>query len=182
MANLGMTFDPDQAPQDEFEDLPANTYPMQIIGSEVKPTQSGDGEGLNFQFEVIDGEFQGRQYWEWLNIKHANPKAEEIAHATLGKICKAANVGPIADSEELHHIPMLVTLKPKKNKQTGDVQIRATTFAPYQSAPQGHQAPQRNYQHQPANNGNYQQSANNGGAAMPTNGGQRRWGNRQANA
>lgn len=172
MANLGMTFDPDQAPQDEYEDLPAGTFAMQIIGSEIKETQSGNGEGLNLQFEVIDGEFEHRQYWEWLNIKHQNPEAEKIAHTTLGKICRAAGLGPVQDSEELHGIPMMVTLKPRKNKQTGEIRNQASSFAPYQAAPANVQRMQNQTQHT-----HYQHPAQNGGPAA-NNGNQRRWGNR----
>ncbi|MTH95407.1 DUF669 domain-containing protein [Roseibium sp. RKSG952] len=167
MAHLGMTFDPEQAPQDDFADLPDGRYAMQIIGSELKPPRSGTGQGLNLQFEVIMGDFERRQHWEWLNIKNDNAKAEEIAHRTLGRICRAAGLGPISDSEQLHGIPMFVTVKNKANKQTGETRAEATKFEPYSAAP----VPQ--YQ-QPSEAA---QPPVNNGPAMPTNGGRRNWGN-----
>lgn len=176
MANLGMIFDPDQAPENEYEDLTPGVYAMSIVESEIRETASGTGEGLNLTFEIIDGPSQGRRHWEWLNIRHQNPEAEKIAHATLGSICRAAGTGPVQDSTELHGIPMMVTLALKKNKKTGETQLRATKFAPFNQAPPSHQPAYHQPQQATAQMAAPQVAAA-AAPAMPTNG-QRRWGNR----
>lgn len=171
MASLGMAFDPTTVPQDEYEALPAGVYAMQIIDSERIDKDSGD-VGLKMTFEVIEGDFERRMYFEYLNIVHSNEKAQNIAHQTLAKIVNASGCGVIEDSDELHHIPMLVTLKPQTDKRDGTVRMRASKFEPYQAA-----APAPAPAHRPAPAAARQAPASRPVANAPA---ARPWGNRAA--
>lgn len=169
MVALNMTFDPAEAPVDEFESVPAGTYVMTIVDGEIREMgeNGSKGSALNLRFQIDGGDHDGRAYFEWLNLWHAtSEQAVTIAQQTLGKIVTAAGTGPISDTEELYGIPLVVTLKERKDKRTGETRIQAGSFAPYNSAPQS--APQPMQRPTPVNNN----------AAPPAANGQRRWGNR----
>jgi hypothetical protein len=109
MANLGQTFNADQyEPLGSFEPIPAGDYVASIVSSEFKLTKDGTGRYLELKFEVLDGEYKGRNLWARLNLENKNPKAVEIAQRELGTICRAANRMHISDSTELHGVPMVV--------------------------------------------------------------------------
>jgi hypothetical protein len=165
MANLGMTFDPDQVPQDEFENPPDNRYLVQAVESDVME-KDGGVRIIWYQMEILEGQLERRQFRVWMDLVNpGSPVKEKIGNQDFGKLCNAAGTGPVSDSNELLHVPMYVTLKTSKGYQN------MSKAEPYSTAPQ---PAQRTYQ-QPA-------AAANNGAAMPSNGGQRRWGNRQASA
>jgi len=109
MANLGQTFNADQyEPLGSFEPIPAGDYIASILSSEFKLTKDGTGRYLELKFEVLDGDYKGRNLWARLNLENKNPKAVEIAQRELGTICRAVNRIHISDSAELHGIPMMV--------------------------------------------------------------------------
>ena len=59
MANLA-GFDASQVPeQQEFSALPEGQYVVIATASEMKPTKSGNGQFLQFTFEVLDGRRRG---------------------------------------------------------------------------------------------------------------------------
>ena len=110
MGNL-QGFDATQVdPSEEFVPLPAGWYRAMIIGSEFRPTKSGDGEYLMLTISIIDGDYAGRQVFDRLNLSNPNPKAEEIAQRNLSAICHAVGIMTPKDSAELHDIPFDVKL------------------------------------------------------------------------
>lgn len=108
------------APADSFDVLPAGEYKAEIVGSEMKPTSAGTGEYLNLTFKIVAGNFEGRLFWDRLNLVNPNPKAVEIAQRTLSQICHATGRINITDSSQLHNIPMMVKLVVKTDPQYGD--------------------------------------------------------------
>lgn len=121
MASLGTTFDPNDVPEDErsFEPMPAGDYNCQITDSEIVETKTG-GEMLKLTLEVIDGPFANRKVWDNLNIRNANPQAQQIAHRALADLCAACGTGPISDSEDLHYKPFIAVLKVEPARTVGD--------------------------------------------------------------
>ena len=66
-------FDASQVPeQQEFTALPEGQYVVIATASEMKPTKNGNGEFLQFTFEVLDGPMKGRKVWARLNLKNPN--------------------------------------------------------------------------------------------------------------
>jgi len=98
-----------EEPAQPRDNLPPGNYPAQVIESTMKETAKG-GTMLQLTMEVIDGPSKGRRIWDNLNIRNSNPTAQEIALRTLSAICLAVGKQHISDSEEIHFIPMTVTV------------------------------------------------------------------------
>lgn len=110
MASLN-GFDASQVPeQQSFDALPEGQYVVIATASEMKPTKNGQGQFLQFTFEVLDGPCKGRKLWARLNLVNQNQTAVDIAQRELGAICRAVGVIKPNDSAELHNRPLLVTV------------------------------------------------------------------------
>jgi len=116
-------------PSTGFDPIPAGKYPVVIVESEMKPTKSGTGRYLELTFEVIDGEYRGRKVWARLNLENPNATAVEIARAELSAICRAVNVMQPRDSVELHNLPLVVTVRCKKNPDTDEITNEVKGYA-----------------------------------------------------
>ena len=110
MAQLG-NYDHNAAPSETRETLPPGDYMVQIVKSDFKTTKNGSGQYLEIELDIIDGACAGRKLWDRLNLVNANTTAQEIANRTLASIRHATNVPNPTDSEELHHKPMIATVK-----------------------------------------------------------------------
>ena len=88
--------------------LPKGDYQAKVVESAVVPTASGSGEMLKLVFEVTAGDFRRRRIVERLNIVNAHATAQRIAQEKLGRLCAAAGLSGIADSDELHGIPVVI--------------------------------------------------------------------------
>lgn len=111
MASL-QGFDANQVPeQQEFSALPPGQYVAIATASEMKPTRSGDGQYLQFSFEVLDGPMKGRKLWSRMNLVNRNQTAVDIAQRELAAMCRAVGVPKPNDSSELHNKPLLLTVE-----------------------------------------------------------------------
>jgi len=108
-------------PTTDFEPVPAGKYLAIITASEMKPTKSGNGNFLELTFQIIDGEFKGRNLWARLNLDNPNALTVKIAQGELSAICRALGVMAPNDSCELHNLPLVITVKCKKREDTGDI-------------------------------------------------------------
>lgn len=88
--------------------LPRGDYQAHVVESAVVPTASGRGEMLKLTFEVLAGDFRGRRLVERLNIVNANATAQRIAQQMLARLCAAAGLSGIVDSDELHAIAVTI--------------------------------------------------------------------------
>jgi hypothetical protein len=79
--------------------------------SDMKPTANGRGNYIQLNLEILEGEHQGRTLIERLNIDNPNQQAVDIAQRTLNAICVAVGKMSIADTQELHNIPMIAVVK-----------------------------------------------------------------------
>jgi hypothetical protein len=98
----------------DFSAIPADDYVAKIVNSEMKETKNKDGHYLQLNFQVIDGEFNGRMIFERLNIQNKNSQTVEIAQKTLATICELCNVDLLDDSEQLHGVPMVIRVTVKE--------------------------------------------------------------------
>lgn len=148
MANLN-GFDASQVPeQQEFTALPAGDYVAIATTSEFKPTKTGNGEYLQFTFEVLAPEaFKGRKTWARMNLRNPNATAVDIAQRELAALCRAVGVIKPKDSSELHNKPVVLTIDTelderkresnviKKYTAVGGAAPAAGAAAPAASAP-----------------------------------------------
>jgi hypothetical protein len=111
MANLYGTYDPNAEAQQDFAAIPSGEYTAQIVDSDMKPTKKNDGEFLELEYDVMDGEFKGRKLWARLNLKSPNVQAQEIANRQFASIREATGVANPRDSQELHYKPHVIRVE-----------------------------------------------------------------------
>lgn len=110
-----LNFDASQVePDTGFDTVPAGWYNVMMDESDTKPTKDGTGTYLQARFNILDGQYRGRKLFARLNIRNANATAQEIALRQLSAIGHAVNVLQIADSQQLHGIPLKVKVKIRK--------------------------------------------------------------------
>ena len=122
MGNLA-GFDATTVPESDFSAMKKGPYPMIATESEFKPTKSGDGEYLQFTFEVLDGEYKGRKVWARLNLKNKKQSAVDMAQRELASICKAVGVPRPNASSELHNIPLILHLDTELDDRQREVNV-----------------------------------------------------------
>lgn len=99
----------------DFSVIPKGKYIAEITKSENKPTSAKDGSYLNLTLKIIEGEYSGRFLFARLNLDNKDPQTVEFAEKELNTIVIACGKEgeDIEDSDELHGIPMEVTIKIK---------------------------------------------------------------------
>jgi len=105
----------------DFTALPAGDYQVVVTQSEMKENKNTQGSHLGATLEVIEGDFKGRLFFANFNVQNANPTAEKIGRAELASLCKAVGVTNPEDSQQLHDIPLLVTVGIDRKEPTRNV-------------------------------------------------------------
>ena len=115
--------------------IPAGTYEAVITATVIKPTRSANGTGINITFEILSGGAKGRKVWEWINYQHPNQEAQRIGQQTLATICKVLGIAQLNETEQLHNVPLMITVGFDRNDATRNV-IRGYAAKPgAQAAP-----------------------------------------------
>ena len=85
-----------------FDDLiPEGDYVAAFCKADLITTKAG-GTGLKLSLKIVQGDFEGKQISDFLNIKNANPKAEQISLGRLRRICDLTIGRPVlTDTDEL---------------------------------------------------------------------------------
>lgn len=122
-------------PATGFEPVPAGKYLAVITESEMKPTKAGNGQYLEFIFEIIEGPHKGRRLWARLNLENPNAQAVQIAKAELSAICRAVGVMAPRDSTELHNLPLVIAVKCRKRADTGEISNEIGAYTKKDSPP-----------------------------------------------
>lgn len=108
-------------PSVALEALPAGKYLAMIVDSSMRQNKAGTGQYLEMVFQILEGEYKGRQLWARLNLVNPNETAMKIAQGELSAICRAVGVMTPGDSVELHNLPLVVKVKLKKRADTGEL-------------------------------------------------------------
>ena len=122
MAFLTETFDVNELPvgnAGNFEPLPAGWYTCTISQAELKDTKAGNGQYIKLRYDITGPSHQGRVVFGNLNIKNANPKAEEIGRQQLGEIMRAIGLAKVADTDQLIGGQISIKLDIKQDAQYG---------------------------------------------------------------
>lgn len=127
-------------PRDEYQPIPAGSYPVIITESAIKETKNGSGQYLRLTLEIQDGEYRGRKVFHNITLQNQNQTAVSIGQKHLSQICHAVNVLQVQDSQQLHYKPLIAVLKIRKGDgQYGDSnevqRYEAMTGAPAFQAP-----------------------------------------------
>lgn len=151
MARLDFNSDGVEDPQ-SFDVLPDGTQVVCVIEeSDMVETKKQDGSYLKLTFCAIDGEHKGRKFWENLNLvtQRDDEKAKKmiaIATSKLAQLCRACGKVAVNDSEELHGIPVLLTLgvEPAKGDWPAKNTIKKFSRVDDAAAPAEKPAPKAN--------------------------------------
>jgi len=121
MAFLNEEFNVNEMPQGNgsFEPLPAGWYTANITQAELKTTAAGDGQYIKLRYDITGPTHQGRVVFGNLNIKNANPKAEEIGRQQLGDIMRAIGLAKVTDTDQLIGGQIAIKLEVKEDAQYG---------------------------------------------------------------
>jgi hypothetical protein len=121
MAFLNEEFNVDELPQGNgnFEPLPAGWYTGTISQAELKATKAGNGQYIKLRYDITGPTHQGRVVFANLNIKNANPKAEEIGRQQLGDIMRAIGLAKVTDTDQLIGGQIGIKLEVKQDAQYG---------------------------------------------------------------
>ena len=121
MAFLNEEFNVDELPQGNgnFEPLPAGWYTGTISQAELKATKAGNGQYIKLRYDITGPTHQGRVVFGNLNIKNANPKAEEIGRQQLGDIMRAIGLAKVTDTDQLIGGQIGIKLEVKQDAQYG---------------------------------------------------------------
>ena len=122
MAFLDQAFDVNELPQSEsnYEPLPAGWYQAKINGAEIKTTKNGTGQYISVRYDITGPSHQGRVVYGNLNIKNANPKAEEIGRQQLGELMRSIGLARVTDTDQLIGGDLQIKLAVKKDEEYGD--------------------------------------------------------------
>lgn len=119
MANMG-GWNPDEVPEDERDNLdpiPPGRYELEVVDSDLVQTKSGKGMLLKLQHRVTSGQFENRRIFTQHNFQHENATAQEIGQREIKNLCAAiGHMGPLEDSNDLHGIPFMASVKIEQDK------------------------------------------------------------------
>ena len=121
MAFLNEEFNVNELPQGNgnFEPLPAGWYTATISQSELKATKAGNGQYIKLRYDITGPSHQGRVVFGNLNIKNANPKAEEIGRQQLGELMRAIGLTTVQDTDQLIGGQLSIKLDVRESEQYG---------------------------------------------------------------
>jgi len=104
MAQFGQVFYTAQLPKENTrEALPVGEYLSILHKAEIKPTKAGDGQYIDCQFKVVDGQHKGRGFFDKINISNPSQQAVEIGLARLNTILSIGGLSQCGSTEELEH-------------------------------------------------------------------------------
>lgn len=125
-----LNFDANEvAPVKPNEPVPTGKYLAKITESEMKITKKGNGRYLQLTFEISDGEYAGRLIWARLNLENPNPQVVAIGRAELSAICRAVGVMQPSDTTELHELPMEISVRTKKRRESDELVCEIKRYA-----------------------------------------------------
>lgn len=137
MANLGGTYTAGDDVIKGGGPLPKGEYVACVVKSDFKEAKNFHETGNKFielEFEVYEGEYQGRRFWKNINLVNASAKAQEIGQREWNTILHACGKLSVSDTEEVHGIPMRVFVGFEKgNADRNDPK----SFKSYNSTPSG---------------------------------------------
>ena len=111
MADLRGAYEVNDQPSVGFEVLPAGEYVVKIENAVWKETKNQDGQYLQINMAVADGEHSGAPIIDRLNLKNRNDMAVKIARGQFAALREAVGVAEPKDSADLENIRFRVVLK-----------------------------------------------------------------------
>ena len=103
---------PDDAPGGTLRVYPAGLYPVLIVGTEIKPNKKGSGVHLEVTHHILDGQFSGAVFTDWLTLTDPENQIEASkGQSRMSSLCAALGLMRVGDSSELHNKAYVVELE-----------------------------------------------------------------------
>ncbi|MBQ7234012.1 MAG: DUF669 domain-containing protein [Kiritimatiellae bacterium] len=116
--------------------IPSGTYEAVVTESEMKATKNGLGMGINLTFEILsNGPAKGRKVFVWINYENQRAEAQRIGREELASLCKAVGIANLTDTNQLHNLPLLITVGLDRNDPTRNVVKKYAAKAAQQASP-----------------------------------------------
>jgi hypothetical protein len=143
MVRLSQPLYTTQLPQENsYEALPEGQYLCVIKKAELKDNKAKNGQGIQCQYQIIDGQYKGKTFKDWVNISNPDQQTVEIGLKRINTLLTIACVQVFEDTDQLcnPNVAYLVTLGFKKElyqgyKQNAVVRIENPN-KPQQQSPQ----------------------------------------------
>lgn len=107
----------------DFEPIPAGWYTAKVADADLRDTKSGNGQLIAVRYDITGPSYEGRVVWNNINIKNANPKAEEIGRQQLGDLMRAIGLPSVQDTDQLIGGECQVKVAIEKSEQYGDKNV-----------------------------------------------------------
>lgn len=99
-----------------YDALPNGPQVMALVKATVGPTRN-DPESVmvSAEFQVMNGNFQGRRVWETYNLKNASDKAMEMGWGNWNALLQACGKLRVSVPDEIYGIPFIGNLGVRKD-------------------------------------------------------------------
>lgn len=92
MTSLRGLYDPTDKADSGFEVLPAGIYTVKVTAGEMKKTKKGNGEYLQVEMTVVEGEHADRKIFDRFNLVNPSAEAVKIARGQFAALREAVGV------------------------------------------------------------------------------------------
>ena len=92
--------------------IPDGDYLAAVTKSEVKTSKAGN-EYLSLGFQILEGAKKNLWVWSNYNIGHPDHDVKRMAWGQLTVLCQAIGIDEFDETEELHDLPLIITVKNK---------------------------------------------------------------------
>jgi hypothetical protein len=120
---LDVEFDVDAEEGSSFDLLPAGRYYAEVAKITSGPTKSNNGNAINIQWRISQGDFAGRTVFQSILWQHESAQAEKFGKQRLKDLCVAMGVtGKLSDLTVFCHreVQILVGIRQDKTGRYPD--------------------------------------------------------------
>ena len=98
-----------QLPQEQtYDALPEGKYIAVIKKAELKDNKAKTGQIIECQYQIIDGQFKGKSFFDSLNLSNPNEIAVSISLARLNTILTIGGLHALEDTDDLVRANIIV--------------------------------------------------------------------------
>jgi hypothetical protein len=102
---------------ESLKPVPPGRYLCEAIEGSVGPPKTGNGMMLSLTWKVLDGDYEGRQFWQHISFLHPKPGAQYHGQRKLNAIIAAVSATvPLDTVEPLLFKPVWLTLDIEKSR------------------------------------------------------------------
>ena len=129
-----------------FDPVPVGEYACVVTKCKLGENSKKNGSVISMEYQIIDGEFENRLVWDYLNVLNPNPKAQEIGNRRVRDLSKAMGKDLLDTDDFINEIVTLslgISPETEKYKASNTVKyikkyvkgaVQAPAAAPKQNA------------------------------------------------